>query len=210
MSDIIIRHSNSSRLNKRPRSDSSSSSSLVAMPVKTYRKSANRRGLYKKKPRYYRRLSLTTQLTRAQNAVHHLVMSSTSNWGINGTTGFVGGSDFDKSLQFVFNETGVFYSLGFAAPAILGTGFANAASYAIVFDQWRLDKVVAQMVFSSNSSQVNQTTQLPVIYAVTDPNEGKDQISVIHTYKYIHTYMHTLLHTYIYSYILSEIHTYKH
>ena len=37
-----------------------------------------------------------------------MVMSATTNWSINGLNGFVGGAGFDPSLQFMFNEQGVF------------------------------------------------------------------------------------------------------
>ena len=56
---------------KRPRSDSFSS--VVVMPHKTYEKRASARGYIKK--RSYKRLTLRTQLNRAQNAIHRMVRS---------------------------------------------------------------------------------------------------------------------------------------
>ena len=59
-----------------------------------------------------------------------------------------------------------------------GFNYANSASYAAVFDQWRLDKIVMQILFSSNTSQVNRATQFPILYAVTDVNDASPSNSV--------------------------------
>ena len=166
-SDLVeVRYANSL---KRPRTDSSSSS-VVAMPVRTYRKKANARGLYKKR-KIYRRLSLRTQLNKAQNAVHHMVMSGNADFAINGINGFTILPSQSPAMQFTFTLQGVFASLGSAAPASI-FNFSNAPSYRVIFDQYRLDKVVMQVLFSSNTSQVNNAVQFPIVYAVTDTNDA--------------------------------------
>lgn len=168
---------------KRARSETSeyaliSQSSMPLVTTTTTKKSSNARGLYRKKPRYYRRgqLPLRSELTLAQNRVHHMVMSGQLSLPINALTGFatVGA---DPALQIVFNEQSVQFAVGtsgFSAAA----NFQNAASYAAVFDQWRLDKVVCQILFSSNSSAVNTNNQFPIVYGVTDVNDNSPLVSV--------------------------------
>ena len=98
-------------------------------------------------------------------------MSGNVSFAINGTLGFQLAGSSNQSLSFVFNEIGIYYSLGGATPSA-AFNFGNFGSYATVFDQWRLNKVVCQVYFTSNSSAVNQSAQLlPTIYSVTDVND---------------------------------------
>jgi len=151
-------------------SDKSDSALVIAptMPLFRTRAKKGRVPMYRKK-RVYRRLSLRTQLTSAQNRVHRMVMSGNLSLPINGITGWatVGA---DPSLVVVFNEQSAQFKIG-ASAFSAAFNFQNAASYALVFDQWRLDKVVCQVLFSSNSSAVNTNNQFPIVYGVTDVND---------------------------------------
>lgn len=133
-------------------------------------RSSSSRGYYKRSRngRYYRpRLSLRTQLTRTDNMIHRIVQSGTQQLLVNGVTGFSGTS---QSLNYVFNGTSVLFSLGGGGFGTACT-FANSASLTFCFDKWRLDKVVMQIIFTSNSSATNSGTQLPTLYGVIDTTD---------------------------------------
>jgi len=165
--DIVLRRASGI---KRPRSDSFSSALAAEMPSSSISYSKKgRKPMYKKKPRYYRRLTLRTQLNTAQNRVHRMVQSGQLSLPINALTGFATVAA-DPALQVVFNESSVQFAVGTGAFSA-ATNFPNAASYAAVFDQWRLDKVVCQVLFSSNSSAVNTNNQFPIVYGVIDVND---------------------------------------
>ena len=105
-----------------------------------------------------------------------MVMSGQLSLPINGITGFatVGA---DPALQIVFNLSSVQFAVGTSGFSA-AMNFPNSASYAAVFDQWRLDKVVCQVLFSSNNSAVNTNNQFPIVYGVTDVNDNTTLTSV--------------------------------
>lgn len=116
----------------------------------------------------YPKLTLAKELSMLNNYLHPIVMSGSFFTSINASTGFAASS---PSLCFAFQMSGVVYSLGGGA-YINACVFDNQAGFQSVFDQYKLTKVICQVIFTSNSSATNSSVQLPTMYGICDADDA--------------------------------------
>jgi hypothetical protein len=94
-------------------------------------------------------------------------LSAAYNMQINSSTGW--NSAGFQNLNFQFLQSGVTFNYG--AAQIGSTSFANGSNFSTTFDQYRIKKISMEVFFSSNTSSVTTTTQLPMCYLVTDVDD---------------------------------------
>ena len=111
------------------------------------------------------RMSLTT----VSRQIHQVVCGTTGSFPIWQIGGF---GNVSESLQFYFTQQGIFSRLAANPPVQFGDLFANAASLANIFDQYRLVKVQCDVYFTNNSSGINNALQLPIIFGVIDKDDS--------------------------------------
>jgi len=91
---------------------------------------------------------------------------------VNNTNGF---SSQGNSIQFTFTQNGVYASVGNNAFALWGGSvFANALAYAAIYDEFRILKVQAEILWNTNEAGISAgaTLSLPIMYAVIDYDDG--------------------------------------
>jgi len=129
------------------------------------------------RPRYRRRQvgpairsnRMRISLSSVGRQIHTVVHGSTASFPIYQIGGF---ANVAKQLQFYIVELGMVSRLGANPPVAFGDQFSNAASLAIVFDQFRIVKVQCDVYYTNNSSGVNNALQLPMLFGVIDKDDN--------------------------------------
>ena len=108
-------------------------------------------------------------LSSISKTYHTVVQGSTGSFSLNQVTGF---NSTDRALQLYFTGTRVLSRLGANPPVQLGDVFINATSLLSVFDQFRIMKAQVDVYYTNNSSGLNNTLQLPIIFGVVDKDDA--------------------------------------
>ena len=108
-------------------------------------------------------------LSSITKTYHTVVLGSTGSFALNQAGGF---NNTDRALQLYFTGTRVLSRLGANPPVQLGDVFINANSLLAVFDQFRIMKAQVDIYFTNNSSGINNTLQLPIIFGVVDKDDA--------------------------------------
>lgn len=91
---------------------------------------------------------------------------------VNNTLGF---TSQGNSIQYCFTQNGVYAAIGNGAFSLWGgSNFANAAAYAAIYDEFRILKVQAEILWNTNEAGMSAgaTLSLPIMYGVIDYDDG--------------------------------------
>jgi len=84
--------------------------------------------------------------------------------------GFILGASNHTALSFVFSPIDV--TVYGSAVNYQTVAMINASEFSALFEQARIDKVVAQFCFRNTNGSNNRTNNCPVLMVGTDPNSG--------------------------------------
>jgi hypothetical protein len=112
-------------------------------------------------------------LRRVNDQIHRVMMGASANFPVISNTGWLGQNSYGLQLQT--NGLGVYYFVGVpaaGAPGTLAQAYSNAAAYASIYEQFRIDQVEVEIMFSNNNSSLNSPlVATPIMYTVVDRDD---------------------------------------